>query len=211
MHRAIVRFGPLYGIAALLVGGVGWVVLIGADLPQAQKSTVDEIVAFWVESGTEAKTAAWLSAIAAILMVAFGAWVSMTVRERGATLVSITAGLGTVVFAAGQTIDGSVNLVLGSAAGDLPAESVVTLSALTEFMHLPYLAALVLIVVSLSAAASMTGIIPSWLAKVGFLTAAIAMIPHEISFIGMLLGVLWMLAAGIIMYRDAVRIRRAAA
>jgi len=78
-------------------------------------------------------------------------------------------------------------------------------------MHLPYLAALVLIMVSLSAAAGMTGIIPSWLAKAGFLTAAIAMIPHEISFIGMLLGVLWMLAAGIIMYRDALRLRQAAA
>ena len=68
-----------------------------------------------------------------------------------------------------------------------------------------------MIMVSLSAAAGMTGIIPSWLAKAGFLTAAIAMIPHEISFIGMLLGVLWMLAAGIIMYRDALRLRQAAA
>mgnify|MGYP001570805839 FL=1 len=187
-------------------------ILIGADLPGAQEAGVDEIVAFWIESGGKAKTAAWFSVISAVLMVAFGAWVSMTVRERGATLVSITAGMGAVVFAAGLTIDGSVNALLGLAAGDLPAESVVTLSALTEFMYLPYLAGLVLITVSLSAAAGMTGIIPSWLAMVGFVTAAIAIIPHyEVMQFGMLLSVLWMLATGIFMYRDAVRIRRAAA
>ena len=60
----------------------------------------------------------------------------------------------------------------------------VATSAITEYLFIPYIAGLVLLMVSLGASAKQTGLIPSWLAVAGYVLAVVALIPHEVAFIG---------------------------
>ena len=53
----------------------------------------------------------------------------------------------------------------------------------------------------MSASAKQTGLIPSWLAWVGYATALILVIPHPISFIGFPVFAIWVLLSSVIMFR----------
>ena len=107
-------------------------------------------------------------------------------RDRGATVLATTAGIGAFFIAIGSSIDGS--LTLEDAAASLPAESVVAISAITEYLFIPYIAGLVLLMVRLGASAKQTDLIPSWLAVAGCALAVVALIPHEVALIGVRLS-----------------------
>lgn len=70
-------------------------------------------------------------------------------------------------------------------------------------MGIPYAVGQVLILVSVGASAKQTGLIPSWLAQAGYVSALGALIPHEVTFTGVVLAMVWMLVAATIMFRGA--------
>ena len=55
-------------------------------------------------------------------------------------------------------------------------------------MGIPYAVGQVLILVSVGASAKQTGLIPSWLAQAGYVSALGALIPHEVAFTGVVLA-----------------------
>ncbi len=79
----------------------------------------------------------------------------------------------------------------------------VAISAITEYLFIPYVAGLILLMVSLGASAKQTGLIPSWLAVAGYVLAVVALIPHEVAFIGVMLSMLWLLVTSIVLFRGA--------
>ena len=201
MQRFIERFGALFGAVSILfaffvVGG-----LEGGEPPDVSDSTTEEIVAHWVDLSDAAWVGNWLSILCGLLILFWGLWVNSALRDRGATLLAPAAAVGTVLVAVGISIDTTAHMVLLDAAENIPTAAVVAISALTQYMFMPYLLGMILIVVSVSASAKKTELIPPWLAWVGYVTALIMLIPHEIMFIGFMLFVAWMVIAGISMFR----------
>ena len=195
----------------MILGFVGWMAVAGMP-PEVATSSTAEVVDFWTDLGDTGRWAGWLVLLGVILMALFGAWLGSAMRDRGATVLATTAEIGAFFIAIGSSIDGSITLTLGDAAASLPAESVVAISAIsaitaitaiTEYLFIPYVAGLVLLMVSLGASAKQTGLIPSWLAVAGYVLAVVALIPHEVAFIGVMLSMLWLLVTSIVLFRGA--------
>ena len=189
MSRFIERFGALFlslsVTVAFLLG------LIEGEPPDVSEKTADEVVAHWVDLGDGAWLGVWLGMIVGLLALFGGLWVA---NAPG-------AAVGTIFIAVGISVDTASRVALLDAAEHMPVAAVVAVSAMLQYLWLPFLFGMVLMTVSVSASAKQTGLIPSWLAWIGYATALILVIPHPISFVGFMGFVPWMVVAGIVMFR----------
>ena len=199
LQRFIERFGALFGAVSIICMIV--MMAIEGDPPDVSEKTTEQVVAHWVDMGDGAWFAMWLGILMGILMLLWGLWTSNALRERGVTLLAPTAALGTVCMAAGIATDAASRMALLDAAEHMPTAAVVAVSAMLQYLWVPFLFGMVLITVGVSASAKQTGLIPSWLAWIGYATALILVIPHPISFIGFLVFAIWLLLSSIIMFR----------
>ncbi len=201
MQRFIERFGALFGAAGII--GIFATFAIEGDPPDVSEKTAEQVVAHWVDLGDGAWFALWLGIIVGILMVLWGLWTSNALRERGVTTLAPAAAVGTVFIAVGIAVDSASRMALLDAAEHMPVAAVVAVSAMLQYLWLPFLFGMFLITVAVSASAKQTGLVPSWLAWVGYATALILVIPHPISFIGFLVFAIWLLVSSIVMFRRA--------
>jgi len=198
LQRFIERFGALFGAAAII--GVFATFSIEGDPPDVSEKTAEQVIAHWVDMGDGAWFSMWLGILVGILMVLWGLWTSNALRERGVTILAPAVTVGTVFIAVGIAVDSASRLALLDAAEHMPAAAVVAVSAMLQYLWLPFLFGMFLITVAMSASAKQTGLIPSWLAWIGYATALIIVIPHEISFIGFLVFAVWLLLSSITMF-----------
>jgi len=201
LQRFIERFGALFGAVAIICLIV--VMAIEGDPPDVSEKTAEQVVAHWVDMGDGAWFSLWLGIIVGILMLLWGLWTSNALRERGVTLLAPTTALGAVCIAAGMAMDAASRLALLDAAEHMPTAAVVAVSAMLQYLWVPFLFGMVLITVGVSASAKQTDLIPSWLAWIGYAAALILVIPHPISFIGFLVFAIWLLISSITMFRRA--------
>ena len=201
LQSLIQRFGALFGAIASI--GVPVILIIEGEPPDVSETSAEEILAHWVGQGDGALFTVWLSSLIGLLLVFWGLWANSALRDRGATLLAPAAVVGTIFLAVGIGVDAASRLALLEAAEHIPLESVVAISATLQYLYLPFLFGMFLITISVSATAKQTGLIPSWLAWVGYATALILVIPHEVSFLGFMVFLPWMLITGIIMFRKA--------
>ena len=199
MHHFIERFGALFGAAAIV--GIFATFAIEGDPPDVSEESAEQVVAHWIELGDGAWFALWLGIIVGILMVLWGLWTSNALRERGVALLAPAAALGAVFIAVGIAVDSMCRVALLEAAEHMPVAAVVAVSAMLQYLYVPFLFGMFLITVSVSASAKQTGLIPSWLAWLGYATALILVIPHEISFVGFLVFGIWLLLSSVFMFR----------
>ena len=201
MQHFIERFGALFGATAIISIFVTFA--IEGDPPDVSNESAEQVVAHWVELGDGAWFSLWLGVIVGILMVLWGLWTSNALRERGVALLAPAAAVGTVFIAVGIAVDSMTRLALLDAAEDMPVAAVVAVSAMLQYLWAPFLFGMFLITLSVSASAKQTGLVPSWLAWLGYATALILVIPHEISFVGFLVFAIWLLLSSIFMFRRA--------
>jgi len=201
LQRFIERFGALSGAVSIICLIV--IMAIEGDPPDVSEKTAEQVVAHWVDMGDGAWFSLWLGIIVGILMLLWGLWTSNALRERGVTLLAPTTALGAVCIAAGMAMDAASRLALLDAAEHMPTAAVVAVSAMLQYLWVPFLFGMVLITVGVSASAKQTDLIPSWLAWIGYAAALILVIPHPISFIGFLVFAIWLLISSITMFRRA--------
>ena len=201
LQNFIQRFGALFGAVAFI--GVFVMTMIEGEPPDVSETSAEEILAHWVGQGDGALFTVWLSSLIGLLLVFWGLWANSALRDRGATLLAPAAVVGTIFLAVGIGVDAASRLALLEAAEHIPLESVVAISAILQYLYLPFLFGMFLITISMSATAKQTGLIPSWLAWVGYATALILVIPHEVSFLGFMVFFPWMLITSISMFRKA--------
>ncbi|HAQ24128.1 MAG TPA: hypothetical protein DGF10_05530 [Acidimicrobiaceae bacterium] len=199
MQRFIERFGALFGAASII--GIIITFAIEGDPPDVSDKTVEQIVAHWVDLGDGAWFAMWLGILVGILMLLWGLWTSNALRQRGVTILTPAVAVGSVLIAIGIAMDSASRLALLDAAEHMPTAAVVAVSAMLQYLWLPFLFGMFLITIGVSASAKQTGLIPSWLAWVGYATALILVIPHPISFIGFPVFAIWVLLSSVIMFR----------
>ena len=197
----IQRFGALLG--AISVIGILVITMIEGEPPDVSEKTAEEILAHWVGQGNGASFTVWLSVLIGLLLLFWGLWANSALRDRGATLLAPAAAVGTIFIAVGIGVDAASRVALLEAAERMPLESVVAVSAILQYLWMPFLFGAFLITISVSATAKQTGLIPSWLAWVGYATALILVIPHWVSFLGFMVFIPWMIITGISMFRKA--------
>ena len=201
MQNFIQRFGALFGAVAFI--GVFVMTMIEGEPPDVSETSAEEILAHWVGQGDGALFTVWLSVLIGLLFLFWGLWANSALRDRGATLLAPAAAVGAIFIAVGIGVDAASRVALLEAAEHIPLESVVAISAILQYLYLPFLFGMFLITISVSATAKQTGLIPSWLAWVGYATALILVIPHEVSFLGFGVFVPWMVMTCISMFRKA--------
>jgi hypothetical protein len=199
LQRFIERFGALFGAVAII--GVFVTISIDGDPPDVSEKTAEQIVAHWVDLGGGAWFSMWLGIPIGILMLLWGLWTSNALRERGVTILTPAVAVGTVFIAVGIAVDSASRVALLDAAEHMPTAAVVAVSAMLQYLWLPFLLGMFLIMVGVSASAKQTDLIPSWLAWIGYAAALILVIPHPISFVGFLVFGVWLLLSSIIMFR----------
>jgi len=201
LQNFIQRFGALFGAVAFI--GVFVMTMIEGEPPDVSETSAEEILAHWVGQGDGALFTVWLSSLIGLLLVFWGLWANSALRDRGATLLAPAAVVGTIFLAVGIGVDAASRLALLEAAEHIPLESVVAISAILQYLYLPFLFGMFLITISVSATAKQTGLIPSWLAWVGYATALILVIPHEVSFLAVGVFFPWIATASALMFRKA--------
>ena len=201
MQNFIQRFGALFGSISVI--GVFVMTMIEGEPPDVSETSAEEILAHWVGQGDGALFTTWLMVPIGLLLVFWGLWANSALRDRGATLLAPAAVVGTIFLAVGIGVDAASRVALLEAAEHIPLESVVAISAILQYLYLPFLFGMFLITISVSATAKQTGLIPSWLAWVGYATALILVIPHEVSFLAVGVFFPWMATASALMFRKA--------
>ncbi len=201
MQRFIQRFGALF--ISLSILGAFLLSFVEDEPPDVSELSTEQVVAHWVDLGDGAFLGVWLGMVIGLLALFGGLWTANALRERGVTTLAPGAAVGTVFIAVGIAVDAASRVALLDAAEHMPVAAVVAVSAMLQYLWLPFLFGMVLITVSVSASAKQTGLIPSWLAWVGYATVLILVIPHPISFIGFLVFAPWMFVTGIFMFRKA--------
>ena len=199
MSRFIERFGALFGTASIT--GVVVLDVIEGEPPDVSEKTAEQIVAHWVDLGDGSWLGIWLGIIIGLLALFWGLWTSNALRERGATFLAPATTVGAIFIAVGIAVDSASRMALLDAAEHMPIAAVVAVSAMLQYLWLPYLLGMFLMTVSVSASAKQTGLIPTWLAWIGYATALILVIPHWVSFLGFMGFVPWMFITGIVMFR----------
>ena len=137
MQRFIELFGALFGAVSII--GMVVMMAIEGDPPDVSEKTTEQIVAHWVDMGDGAWFAMWVGILVGILMLLWGLWTSNALRERGVTLLTPAVAVGTVLIAVGISVDAASRLALLDAAEHMPTAAVVALSAMLQYLWLPFL------------------------------------------------------------------------
>lgn len=194
---------PLTGIAFIVVTIVGFAV--SGEPPSAKDSTPEEIVSFYVDNDSAHFVGAALLGIAASLFVFFGGTVRRILREAEGPdgMLSLVAFAGTVIFAVGAGIDGSLSFALADAADEIDPTAVQALQAYWDNDFLPLAIGFQVFFLALGISVLRHGGLPRWIGGVAVLVAVLAITP--VGFAAFIAGAVLVAIISVIL---ALRARR---
>jgi hypothetical protein len=199
-----VRPSPLERLAPL--AGVGFVVVLlsvffvfGNNEPSATDST-QTVVNYWHAHHSREMAGGLVGILAVILLV----WFAGSVRERLAAaeggqgrLASISFA-GFILFAVGGTIFSGLEFALGDVATKVPDGVVQTLSVMESDLFAPVAAGAILALFATGIASLRYGVLPAWLAWLGFVIGVVTFTPA--GFFGFLAFLVWVLITSVMLY-----------
>ena len=129
---------PLTGVAFVVLVIVGF--MVGGEPPSiGDDDSAAEITEFYKDNKNSVMFGSGLAVVATTLFVFFGAYLrrvlSAVEGENG--MLPAIAFAGTVVFALGVAIDGTISFALAESADDISPQAVESLSALWNSDFLP--------------------------------------------------------------------------
>lgn len=190
---------PLTGVAFVVLVIVGFV--IGGEPPSVgDDDSAAEITEFYKDNKDAVMIGSALAVFASSLFVFFGGYLrralSAAEGERG--ILPPIAFAGTVVFAVGVAIDGTISFALAESADDISPQAVESLSALwnNDFFPLALGLQLLFIATGLSLVRH-RGVLPKWLGWVALLLGVVAVTPA--GFVAFMAGGVWVLIASVML------------
>ena len=191
---------PLTGVAFIALLILSFVV--GGEPPDVE-DPVQEIVDHYVDDKDSIIAGAFISGLAAVVLVFFANHLRNVMRAS-ATSATILVGAGIVAVAAG--IDATISMSIAEAAEDVDPTAVQALQALWDNDFIPFAIGLVVFVLSLGLSILQTGVLPKWLGWVALAIGLIGVTP--IGFFAFPLTGLLILVVSVML---ALRARRPAA
>jgi hypothetical protein len=168
---------PLTGLAFIVVLIVGFVVV--GEPPVAKDSSPEEIVNFYADNNTAQFIGAVVLGLAAVLFVFFGSVIRGVLREKeppGGNL-SLVAFAGTIIFAVGAGIDGTLSIVLADSADDIDPVAVQAIQAIWDNDFLPLAIGLVTFWLATGISVLRYGALPRWIGWVALLIVVVSFTP----------------------------------
>jgi hypothetical protein len=189
---------PLTGVlfVVLVIIGFG----LGGEPPDPTEDSAQEIIDFYVDNKDEVFAGSVLQAIAGALLIFFGAYAFKRLRASGADASAAVAFAGTIAFAVGIAIDGTINVALAETADDLDPGGVQTLSALWNNDFLPFAMGLSVFLWGMGVAIVRHGALPKWLGWAAIVAALTAISPAF--FVGGIAAALLILVSSVIWSRE---------
>ncbi len=152
---------PLTGILFIVFLIVGFA--LAGEPPDPTDDSAQEIVDFYVDNDSKVIAGAIAQAIAGAMFIFFGGYLFRTLRASGAEATAIVAFAGTVVFALGIAIDGTINFALAETAEDLEPGAVQALSALWNNDFLPFSMGMLVFLMGFGVSIVRHGALPKWM------------------------------------------------
>jgi hypothetical protein len=194
------RYAPLAGILAAVM--VVAAALIGGETPSADDSA-SSIISFWRDNDTKELWSAVLLGWAAIPLVFFAGCLRSALRagESSSGGWSSVAFGGLVIFAVGILINAGVQISLADVADSdkTGAGTILSLNALNNTMWMPLIGGIGIALLGFAIGAMRLKLFPTWLRWLALVNGLICISP--VGFIGLMLSVIWFVAASIVMYR----------
>ena len=189
---------PLTGAAFVVLVIIGF--MIGGEPPEIGDDSAAEITEFYKDNKDKVMIGSAIAVFAASLFVFFGADLrrALSAAEGEHGILPAVAFAGTVVFAVGVAIDGTISFALAESADDISPQAVESLSALFNNDFLPL--ALGLQLLFLATGLSLVrhgGLLPKWLGWVALLLGVVAVTP--VGFVAFLAGAVWVLIASVML------------
>lgn len=189
---------PLTGVAFVVVLIAGFV--IGGEPPDVDDGAQD-IVRHYVDNKDQVIAGAVLAAIAATLLVVFGAVLRKAlVRGAGggdARVLPAVAFAGTIVLATGAGIDSTLSFALAETAEDIDPTAVQGLQALWENDFMPMAIGIQLLLVGAGLSIVRSGVLPKWLGWIAIVLGVVAATP--IGFVSFAGGALWVIVTSVLL------------
>lgn len=169
--------GALTGVAFVVLAIVAFVV--GGEPPTASEESAQEIVDYYVDNEGSQIFGAILEAIAGTLFVFFGGYLRRLLRaaEGEGGMLSAVMFAGTIIFATGLAIDGTLTFALTDTAGDIDPAATQALSALWNNDFLPWAMGTQIFLLGLGLSVLRSAALPKWVGWVAVLLAVVAVTP----------------------------------
>jgi hypothetical protein len=143
--------------------------VVGGEPPETDDGA-QEIVEFYVDDKDSVMAGAFLSALAAIVLVFFANYLRTVFHG---TRAAATILVGAAIVAVGAAFDSTLSFAMAETADDLEPASVQTLQALWDNDFIPFMVGMAVFLASLGVSIVRTAVLPKWL---GWVTLAIALI-----------------------------------
>ena len=166
---------PLTGILFIVLVIVGF--SISGEPPDPTDQSAHEIVDFYVDNKSSVIISSVLEALAGALFIFFGGYLFRTLRAAGAESTAIVTLAGTVAFALGLALDGTINFALAETSDDIEPSAVQALSALWHNDFLPFAMGLFVFLVGFGVAIVRYGVLPRWIGWVAIVASLTAISP----------------------------------
>jgi hypothetical protein len=198
-RKGMERFAPLSGLVFLVLAIAS--IVVGGEPPSADDSTA-EVVEFWDENEGSQLASSILGAWAAAALVWFGASVREAVVrvEGGPSRLGSIALAGTVLTAAGITMNAVFQFAAADVHDDVPPEVLQTISVLYADTFFPMAAGNFLFLLAAGIAAIRHGAFDKRLAWIGIVIGVLSITPA--GFFAFIAWLVWIGIAAILLYRE---------
>jgi hypothetical protein len=196
MERSNDWLVPLTGVAFVVVAIVSF--MVGGE-PKSADEPIREVVSFYVDNKDSVQFGAILSAVAALLLVVFGAYLRKVLHAAagpGETM-SLVAFAGIVIVATGIAIDATILFAASEAAGDVNPITVQALQALWDNDFIPFVLGVMAFLLGTGVSIIKSGVLPRWLGWVMIVLLIIGATP--VGFVAAIASALLVLVLGIML------------
>jgi hypothetical protein len=207
MMNRLSRWMPLAGVLYTVL--LALVLFATPSTPDSNAGPLKVIDSYASHRGG-LQVATYLLAYTGIALVVFFAVLSGYLRRRGADVTARVMLIGATVMAAGYGIAAGTNAMIGektaiSAAGSSAAAQQATAHVLNLVNDdLPFIALLaggLLAMIAVGVAVLNTRVLPTWMGWVAIVAGVANGVGTFVSFIGLMLGALWILVASVMLYQ----------
>lgn len=166
-----------------------------------EKDSAAKVLAYYNSHRGRTLTDAFLGPLAALLLVAFAAYVRARARERAAPQgigPTVLVG-GSVLWASGLLIGSVMELALVASSQHKQGQVAQTLNVLSNNAWLPFIAGIAVTMVGAGLTTLRSGVLPRWLGWVA-LAAGVVSLAGPGGFLGFFVAPLWLLVAGVLLF-----------
>ena len=199
------RWLGLCGVAAALLIPLG-IIVLGGNAPKDDASA-DKVVSYYRGHLNSNRVAALMVTIAAVLLVLFAArlWEVLRADGRGTPVFPLAAFGGGLVASAGLVVSASLHFALVQAADRQFPAVAQALNVLDNNDFFAILGGFAALFLASGIATVLRPVLPRWLGWAAIVIAILSL-AGPIGFIGFLLGLVWTLVVGILLFvrQDAV-------